>query len=114
MDFRGRVSLGEKLGLSGDALRMWIEELNARETEWGTEERDARREQAECEERAREAELTFVREKAALEERNLQLSLRLVEAENAANARASLETGSVGSVDRGAPLQPICPRNFLP
>ncbi|KAH7955985.1 hypothetical protein HPB52_005318 [Rhipicephalus sanguineus] len=77
MDLKDLVSASEKLGLTGDALRKWVEEEQARAREERAAERDARREQAEREERA----LVLAREKAALDEKILLLRLRLTEAE---------------------------------
>ncbi|KAH6922078.1 hypothetical protein HPB50_008844 [Hyalomma asiaticum] len=56
-------------------------------------------ERRERDERAREAELALAREVAALEERNRQLRLRLLEAENAARARAPVHVNSVSFMD---------------
>ncbi|KAH6931970.1 hypothetical protein HPB50_001860 [Hyalomma asiaticum] len=87
--------LGEKIGLSGDALQAWLEEENAKE-------REAQREEAEREARARETELALAREVAALEERNSLLRIRLLEAQNAVRAHASVHVDNVSFMDRGA------------
>lgn len=105
MDLKDLVSASEKLGLTGDALRKWVEEEQARAREERAAERDARREQAEREERA----LVLAREKAALDEKILLLRLRLTEAEAGAGGR--VEPAAVP--DRVVPLK-ICPRSFMP
>ncbi|KAH6946336.1 hypothetical protein HPB50_012865 [Hyalomma asiaticum] len=101
MDLEELTILGDKLGLSVDTLRAWLEEQSAREREELAEERNARREQAEREERAREIEPTLAREIAALGERNSLLRMRLLEAQNAARARASVDTKSISFIERG-------------
>ncbi|KAH6919756.1 hypothetical protein HPB50_029256 [Hyalomma asiaticum] len=87
--------LGEKIGLSGDALWAWLEEENAKE-------REAQREEAEGEARARETELALAREVAALEERNSLLRIRLLEAQNAVRAHAPVLVYNVSFMDHGA------------
>ncbi|KAH6930454.1 hypothetical protein HPB50_013916 [Hyalomma asiaticum] len=94
LDLDELTIIGEKIGLSGDALRAWLDEEKAKE-------REARREEAEREARARETELALAREVAALEERNHQLRIRLLEAQNAARARASVRVESVSFMDPG-------------
>ncbi|KAH6946621.1 hypothetical protein HPB50_014212 [Hyalomma asiaticum] len=86
--------LGKKIGLSGDALRAWLEEEKAKE-------REARREEAEREARARETELALACEVAALEERNSLLRIHLLEAQNAARAHASVHVDNVSFLDHG-------------
>ncbi|KAH6930645.1 hypothetical protein HPB50_015942 [Hyalomma asiaticum] len=94
LDLDELTIIGEKIGLSGDALRAWLDEEKAKE-------REARREEAEREARARETELTLAREIAAIEERNSLLRVRLLEAQNAARARASVDAKSISFVERG-------------
>ncbi|KAH6921125.1 hypothetical protein HPB50_027888 [Hyalomma asiaticum] len=87
--------LGEKIGLSGDALRAWLEEEKAKE-------REARREEAEREARARETELALACEVAALEEKISLLRIRFLEAQNAARAHASVHVDNVSFPDHGS------------
>lgn len=82
------IAAGEKLGLTDDALRQWVDAKEREERAFQREEREAAKEQAQA-----------ARELAIAEQRTLELKLQLREQNESA---ASVQSGAAAPVQSGA------------
>lgn len=93
------LDVGKQLGLQGEGLRKWVEEQQARERK----EKDLEREE-------RAVERVALRERAEIEERTLQLRIRLAES----GASATAVTDSNGNGGERVSSSSLCPRKLIP
>ncbi|CAN7948826.1 unnamed protein product [Ixodes hexagonus] len=99
MDLKEIIELGKQLGLQGVELKEWAEEKVTYDREEKARER---------EERA--ADRVANREKAEVEERTLQLRIRLAET----GATTTAEIPTEGSNNERTNSSHLCPRKFIP